>query len=40
MEQRGYDGAMPMLRHKPFKMTEVVYSVLFIAAMVIVRDVV
>jgi cobalt/nickel transport system permease protein len=40
MVQRGYDGNMPTLRHKPFKRTELAYSVLFVAAMVIVREVV
>jgi cobalt/nickel transport system permease protein len=33
MVQRGYDGNMPMLKHKPFKPVEVIVSVLFITAM-------
>jgi cobalt/nickel transport system permease protein len=33
MIQRGYDGNMPMLKHKPFKLSEIVVSVLFITAM-------
>jgi cobalt/nickel transport system permease protein len=33
MVQRGYDGDMPMLRHKPFKSSEVIASVLFVIAM-------
>ncbi|MDA8215544.1 MAG: cobalt ECF transporter T component CbiQ [Nitrospiraceae bacterium] len=33
MIQRGYDGNMPMLKHKPFKLSEVVVSVLFITVM-------
>ncbi len=38
MVQRGYDGNLPTLRHKPFKRTELAYSVFFIAAMAIVRN--
>ncbi len=36
MIQRGYDGNMPMLKHKPFKLSEVVVSALIITAMGIV----
>lgn len=32
MVQRGYDGNIPMLKHKPFKPSEIIASVLFIAA--------
>jgi cobalt/nickel transport system permease protein len=32
MVQRGYDGNMPMLKHKPFKPAEVIVSALFITA--------
>ena len=32
MVQRGYDGTMPMLDHRPFKYSEVVISFLFIMA--------
>jgi len=30
MEQRGYDGNMPMLKHKPFRLAEVAVSLTFI----------
>jgi cobalt/nickel transport system permease protein len=33
MIQRGYDGNIPMLRHKPFKTAEIIVSALFITAM-------
>lgn len=33
MVQRGYDGAMPMLRHKPFRSSEVLVSTLFLLVM-------
>jgi cobalt/nickel transport system permease protein len=33
MVQRGYDGNMPMLNHKPFRPVEVIVSVLFITVM-------
>ncbi len=33
MVQRGYDGNMPMLKHKPFKPSEIIISLLFIIAM-------
>jgi len=33
MEQRGYDGNMPMLKHKPFRMREVAVSLTFIVCM-------
>ena len=33
MVQRGYDGAMPLLRHRPFRAAEVAFSLLFIIAM-------
>lgn len=32
MIQRGYDGNMPMLKHKPFKISEIVASAIFIIA--------
>jgi cobalt/nickel transport system permease protein len=37
MVQRGYDGDMPMLLHKPFVTAEVAISLLFVCAMGIVR---
>ena len=37
MVQRGYDGDMPMLLHKPFERAEVAFSLLFVAAMGILR---
>jgi len=37
MVQRGYDGDMPMLLHKPFVRAEVVFSLLFVAGMGILR---
>jgi cobalt/nickel transport system permease protein len=37
MVQRGYDGDMPMLLHKPFVRTQVAFSLLFVAVMGIVR---
>ncbi|MBI4653867.1 MAG: cobalt ECF transporter T component CbiQ [Nitrospirae bacterium] len=36
MIQRGYDGNIPMLKHKPFKLDEVAASILFIFAMGVV----
>lgn len=36
MEQRGYDGNMPMLKHKPFRMAEVAVSLTFIVCMCMV----
>jgi cobalt/nickel transport system permease protein len=33
MVQRGYDGAIPMLRHKPFKSSELAGSALFLLVM-------
>lgn len=33
MIQRGYDGNMPMLKHKPFKPSEVIVSIVLLAAM-------
>ena len=33
MEQRGYDGAMPMLKHVPFKAVEVSASITFLVCM-------
>jgi len=35
MEQRGYDGVMPMLKHKPFKAVEVSASITFLVCMAI-----
>jgi len=37
MVQRGYDGDMPMLTHKPFVAAEVAFSLLFVACMGIIR---
>ncbi len=37
MVQRGYDGNMPTLQHKPFRATEVAVSVVFLAFMGIFR---
>ncbi|HEY6872025.1 MAG TPA: cobalt ECF transporter T component CbiQ [Geobacteraceae bacterium] len=36
MVQRGYDGTMPMLRHKPFRFGEVALSLTFIVCMGII----
>jgi cobalt/nickel transport system permease protein len=36
MVQRGYDGTMPMLRHKPFQLAEVAVSLAFILCMGII----
>jgi len=33
MVQRGYDGNMPMLKHKPFKPVEIIVSALFVITM-------
>jgi cobalt/nickel transport system permease protein len=33
MEQRGYDGAMPMLKHKPFKAVQVSASIALLVCM-------
>jgi len=33
MVQRGYDGNLPMLLHKPFKSAELVFSLLFVLGM-------
>jgi cobalt/nickel transport system permease protein len=33
MVQRGYDGNMPLLRHKSFKLSEIAASVVFVAGM-------
>ena len=33
MAQRGYDGNMPMLKHKPFRHSEIIASLLFIIVM-------
>jgi cobalt/nickel transport system permease protein len=33
MVQRGYDGNIPIMKHKPFKPSEIIASVLFITAM-------
>lgn len=35
MIQRGYDGTMPMFKHKPFRVAEALVSVVFIIAMAI-----
>jgi cobalt/nickel transport system permease protein len=36
MVQRGYDGTLPLLAHKPFRGVEVMLSVLVVAVMVVV----
>jgi hypothetical protein len=36
MVQRGYDGDMPMLSHRPFKSTELVASTLVLMIMGVV----
>jgi cobalt/nickel transport system permease protein len=33
MVQRGYDGTIPMLTHKPFRVSEIAVSILFLFAM-------
>lgn len=33
MVQRGYDGTIPALQHRPFRISEVLYSVLFLIAL-------
>lgn len=33
MVQRGYDGSMPMLKHKPFRTAEIAVSVIFVFCM-------
>lgn len=33
MLQRGYDGNMPMLKHRPFKPSEIIGSIVFISVM-------
>lgn len=38
MVQRGYDGRMPLLRHKPFVAAEVLSSLLFLAVMAAARS--
>ncbi|HJV36761.1 cobalt ECF transporter T component CbiQ [Geomonas sp.] len=37
MMQRGYDGQMPMLLHKPFKGMEVAGAMLIVAALAVIR---
>jgi cobalt/nickel transport system permease protein len=37
MMQRGYDGEMPMLRHKPLKSSEVACALLVVIAMAVIR---
>jgi cobalt/nickel transport system permease protein len=37
MVQRGYDGEMPMLLHKPFKAGEVAFALLFVLVMGAIR---
>jgi cobalt/nickel transport system permease protein len=37
MVQRGYDGDMPMLLHKPFVRGEIAFSLLFVTGMAILR---
>ena len=36
MVQRGYDGTMPLLRHKPFRAVEVVVSLVLVTGMALV----
>jgi cobalt/nickel transport system permease protein len=36
MVQRGYDGSMPLLKHKPFQYSDIIVSVLFIGALGVV----
>ena len=36
MVQRGYDGTMPLLKHKPFRFAEVTLSLTFLICMVII----
>lgn len=36
MIQRGYDGSMPMMKHKPFRMSEIIASAAIITAMGVV----
>lgn len=36
MTQRGYDGTLPLLQHKPFRGSEVTLSVLFVAGLLAV----
>lgn len=36
MVQRGYDGAMPLLKHKPFRIAEVALSLVFLTCMGII----
>jgi cobalt/nickel transport system permease protein len=33
MVQRGYDGNLPLLRHKPFRTVEIAWSLLFVAVL-------
>jgi len=35
MVQRGYDGQMPLLKHKPFRVAEVVVSLAFVVSMAV-----
>lgn len=37
MVQRGYDGNLPLLKHRPFRLGEVAASALFVATMGVVR---
>jgi cobalt/nickel transport system permease protein len=39
MVQRGYDGDMPMLRHKPFQAVQVAYAFLFVIVMGVLKAV-
>ncbi len=36
MVQRGYDGTMPLMRHRPFRPGEVIFSLLFVLTMGII----
>ncbi|HTP66410.1 MAG TPA: cobalt ECF transporter T component CbiQ [Geobacteraceae bacterium] len=37
MAQRGYDGTMPLLRHRPFRASEILCSMGFLAIMAVIR---
>ena len=39
MEQRGYDGAMPMLKQKPFRSVELSASITFLIGMAILWNI-
>lgn len=39
MVQRGYDGTMPLLKHKPFRIAEVLVSLTFLICMGLIRTI-